>query len=131
MEHIKDWLISGVGAIALGFALKWAYNKGCELVVDYAMRQLMLGLQGGGARDEDVREFVHDITLAFIKLAEKRLPDSGLGPERKKWVVDQLTHRLPILKGKEIILGDIIDKLVSTMDCQLKRSIQDEQHPTA
>ena len=121
MELVKLWAGGIVGVLVIGWGLKWAKTKGVDALVAYVGNKIMAALKDDSVNDLDLRAFQRDIIMAFVRLAEKKLPDSGMGPERKKWVLDFLTTRLPIFKGREAELGELIDKLVATLDCELKK----------
>lgn len=120
MDQIKEWGLGLVLAAALPFAWRWASGRGVELLVGHAMRLLVKGLRGEGVEDPDLKAFEHDVVLAFVRLAEAKLPDNGLGADRKAWVQAKVLQVFPWLKGNEAQIGDLVEKAVSRMDAELK-----------
>ena len=117
---MQEWIIGGLIALAAPLGIKWAGKRSINFLAHYLSKKLLVGLKGEGLEDEDVKAFLHDVTLSFIRLAERKLPDQGLGPERKKWMLDFLLSRLPFLKQYESTMSELIDELVKQNDQQLK-----------
>ena len=124
MENIKEWAFGLALAAAAPFAWKWATTKGVEFLVGKAMGLLIKGLRGEGVEDADVKAFEHDVVLAFVRLAEAKLPDGGLGADRKAWATGRIVQCFPWLKGQEKQLSDLIDNAVNRMDVELKNVLK-------
>jgi len=117
---MKGWAFGIVAALAIPYIWSWAKSSGVALIVGASVNALNKALRAN-VGDADVDAFLRDVTLAFIRLAEKKLPDGGLGPERKKFVADFLTAKFPIFRGRESELSELIDALVIQEDAALEK----------
>ena len=121
MEAVNGWMVGGALAIALPFAWRYLKGPGVKFLVGWAIGQLRKALAGTGVEDADLKQFEKDITWAFIKLAQRKFPKDGMGPERKKWLVDFLTSKVPFLKGQEASLGELVEALVAEGAAELDK----------
>jgi len=108
---IKTWAIGLAGAAVLSFGLKWVLSKGIDLLISWQMGKIQ-GMLKANTGDKALDQFEADLVLALVKLAQAKMPKDGLGAERKKFLIDFLTAKLPLFKGREDILAQIIDKIV-------------------
>ncbi len=108
---IKGWAI-GIGlSLALPFLFKWISSKGVTAVVNWQFKKILRVLHTDSG-DPAWERFETDQVLAFARLAQAKFPKQGFGPERRALVIQMLTSRVPLLKGREAQLDDIIRKLV-------------------
>ena len=118
------------GTVGLFF---WRKFKGrvVDAIVGAAFRKLISLSKGEGVADADLREFVAAVTLAFVHLAERKLPDSGLGAERLAWVEAMLLRVFPFLAHvPEADRRAFIEEAVKRMDDRLKE-IEAAKPPSA
>ena len=124
MMATPEWMEQA--AVGCGLLVAWPLAKRFVLprLVDFLVGQgvslLLKGLRGDGIEDADLKAFEHDVVFAFVRLAEKKLPDTGLGQERRAWVEASIVKAFPWLKGREQDLADAIEKAVIRMDVELK-----------
>ncbi len=111
-----EWLTGLAGSLGLkvlgsslvaGLAWRFAGPKIQAWVVTYAMKQISAAMAGGGLDDPDYKEFVIAVAKAVIHLAEHKIPASGAGAERKKWVSGLLSKWFPTKTAEEI--SDLIE----------------------
>lgn len=114
-----EWLTDLAGSLGLkilgsglvvGLAWRFAGPKIQAFVVSYAMKQISLAMAGGGLDDPDYKEFVVAVAKAVIHLAERKIPASGAGAERKKWVSGLLSRWFPAKTAGEI--SDLIENIL-------------------
>jgi hypothetical protein len=108
---VKTWGIGIAASLACGFALKWVLSKGIDLLISWQIGKIR-GMLSANTGDAALDAFERDLVLALVKLAQAKMPKDGLGLERKKFVVDFLIAKVPFFKGKEDLLGQIIDEIV-------------------
>ena len=112
----------GVAALALlGAALRWLSTGGVDLLVAWETRRL-LALINRPIEDPDVAHFWRTVFLEGIVLAERKMPDSGCGPQRKAWLIELFFRAAPFLRSaaNERMIGDGIDRWVRENDQMLK-----------
>mgnify|MGYP001571124148 FL=1 len=114
-----EWLTGVAGTLGLkvlgsslviGLAWKFAGPKIQAWVVSYAIKQISLAMAGGGLNDPDYKEFVAAVAKAVIHLAERKIPASGAGAERKKWVSGLLSRWFPAKTTDEV--SDLIENIL-------------------
>lgn len=118
--NIGTWLAGALGAMCFPLIWKLAKNRIIDFLVGYAMKELLAGLAGGDLQDADLKTFLHDTTLAIVKLAEAKI-GPGLGAEKKAWVVQTLTKTFPVLKGHEAEINDFVETAVTKLNDGLKK----------
>lgn len=112
MEHIQGWCI-GIAASLLGpLVISWLAGKGVKSLVAWQISKTKALLEADTG-DKALDAFEHDLVLALAKLAKAKFPESGLGVERKKMVVDFLTSKIPLFRGQEVRLSALIDAIVA------------------
>ena len=92
-KGILPWL---AGALLVPLAWRWARANVPALVAGWVVSRVKDALAGKGIENGDLQELVHACVLAGVKYAEKKLPDSGLGPRRMALVESALTG-LPLI----------------------------------
>lgn len=122
-------LIGGkVGAFALGAVIPLVF----VLVKKYIPAQLGKALSGalakemkaiGDIKDPKLKALVMALAVDLVKIAEYELPDPGQGAERYKRVAAKLCEMLPILKGQDKRIEELIEAAVNAMDAELKKNI--------
>lgn len=105
----------------LGYGLRWLSTGGIDLLVAWEMRRLV-ALINRPIEDPDVAHFWKAVILEGAVLAERKLPDSGLGPQRKAWLTEMFFRAMPFLRSaaNEKVIGDGIDRVVRENDQMLK-----------
>lgn len=63
------------------------------------------------------------LALDLVRIAEFEIPDEGKGVEKYKMVVSKLCKALPILKGQEGYIEELIEAAVVAMDTELKKQV--------
>ena len=124
-QNIAAWAGGSIAALAFPFALKWLGGKGIAWLKAWEMgkvQELLAGKTGDPALDQ----FNHDLVLAVAKLMQAKMPKDGLGPERKKALMDFLVNKFPWFAGKEAALSDLADKVV-----EMEASVLDSIKPPA
>ncbi len=111
-SSVAGWAVGGIAVLALPFALKYIFGTGLDKLLAYQFGKI-LELMEKKTEDPDVDALRHDIIMACCKFAQKKLPGEGLGAERKKLIIDFMTVRFPLLKGKEEVLSQGIDLAVA------------------
>lgn len=109
---MMEWAAGGALALAIPFALKWLGGKGIDMLKAWELRKLQ-ELLGAKTGDPALDEFNRDLVLAVAKLAQAKMPKDGMGPERKKMLMDFLTSKFPWFRGKEAALSVLVDRVVS------------------
>lgn len=126
---MKEWIVGLVAAMALPMAWSWAKKNLPKMLAGWAMKEIRLGLAGGGVEDPDVKELLKVQVMALVKFAERKLPDEGMGEQRMEMILG-LMLRIPLvgahLKGYEPQLRELIEECVKEMDAELKAFEQEE-----
>ncbi|MFA6582679.1 MAG: hypothetical protein WCS77_00125 [Elusimicrobiaceae bacterium] len=133
MEHLKEWIIGGAltGAVALfspvvrrklSAALGGLAQRGYAWLFATMPLSLDYSLMPADRQDE-ARACVKDIVQNMVRLEEILIPDGGLGPEKKKRVMDKLAaFGLPeAIVG---LAGDLIDDAVKTMNAEAEAALK-------
>jgi len=111
-SSIGGWAAGGIIVLALPFALKWLFGAGLDKALQWQFAKLV-DLMNKKTEDPDVDMLRQEIILAICKFTQKKLPGEGLGPERKKKIIEFLTVKFPMLRGKEEFLSQGIDLAVA------------------
>lgn len=126
MENLQSWLIGLGAAMAIPLAIRWAKNNLPRLAGNWLAGQIKRGMEGQGMTDAELRELVHEITLALCRFAERKLPDDGLGPQRMEMIL-AAAKTVPVLKyvveGREDDWRAIINAVAREWDTELKKSV--------
>lgn len=125
---VKVWALGMALTVALGYSIKWAKNSLPGVLAGWVIVRVQTGLAGAGVENGDLKELIHDITIPLVKFAEKKLPDSGLGPQRLAWIEDALS-RIPwagflfhwIITTKQAEWRAVVEACVARMDEELKK----------
>ena len=70
--------------------------------------------------DPKERELIQDVVLSIVKLAEYKIPDSGLGATRKACVMALLSKWIPGASAEAF--SNIIEQAVIQLDMELKEA---------
>ncbi len=112
-EHLINWAL-GIGAsVAVPLVLGYLGSKLLPMLKAWEIRRLM-ALINAKTGDPALDQFERDLILALAKLAQAKFPKDGLGPERKKLMVDFLTAKVPYFRGQEARLSALIDQIVES-----------------
>lgn len=63
------------------------------------------------------------LALDLVRIAEYEMPDAGMGKEKYKQVADKLCKVIPLLKGQEDHIEELIEAAVVAMDLELKKQV--------
>lgn len=118
-----------VSSLVVGLLFKFLKGKGSDMLVTFETAEIHKLLQLG-PKDPDLAQFLHDVLLGAMKLAEKKLPLHGQGADRKQWVINTLCNDVPFFKGQEENLGELIDALATKEDAMLSQLVAEEERGT-
>lgn len=107
-----NWGMLAVGAVS-AFIGKWLAKKIPFFIADKFGGKLkeILNLEDSADRA---------LVLAWVRWAEAKLPDAGLGEKRKELVMAFLSRLFP--RALASVLSDIIELAVKQMDEELKKA---------
>ena len=108
------------GALGLGGILILAKRFLPGILAKRASAELVK-LMDPQSSDPKERELIKAVVLALVRLAEYKIPDKGAGDARYKAVADKLCSLVPILRGQEDRLKELIESAVEAMDEELKK----------
>lgn len=132
MDGMTGWVAAGAMAVAAPLAWRWVKKNVPEMLARRAGRQARLALAGAGVADPDLKELIHDVVLALVRFAEKKLPDEGMGEARMRMVLDT-AESLPVVgafvKANEEHVVAIIEEAVKKMDAEAKAVIAEPPPP--
>ena len=119
VQNLGSWFLWGAGMSA---ALGLAYKVLPKLVA----RQLGKGIDRvlNSTLPED-----RELVLAFVKWAEKKMPDHGLGVKRYELVEAQLLALFPQMAKFREQLRRLVEEMVWQMDDELKKELTKNQTP--
>ena len=106
------WLPWLMVMVVIPWVWPWLQSRGIALIIEWQMRKL-LTLLDANSGDAAWDDFLEDVGRAVIKLAQRKFPADGMGPERKKWIIKTLTRKVPVLRGREQQVGEFLDALVA------------------
>lgn len=112
-------------AVAGPFIWKWVKGAGTDALIKLETDEVHKLLQLG-PKDPDLAQFSHDVLLAAIKLAEKEMPAHGRGADKKAFVVKMVCQDVPLFRGQEQNVGELIDVLCDKNDDMLNELISEE-----
>lgn len=119
---MKTWIIGLLAAGAAPFAWGWLKTNLPKILAGQVMKEIRLGLAGGGIADVDVKELLSEIVMCLVRFAERKLPGKGLGDQRMRLLLD-LSERAPLigpyLKTCEPQLRALIEDCVDEMESEL------------
>lgn len=127
MSDIIAIMGSKLGMLGIGVALPLAFMLGKKFIPKY-FGGIFAKLLGKGMENVDDikdpvrKELVRNIAYDLVKLAEYECPDKGQGRVRFEKVASWLCTTLPMLKGQDKALADIIEDAVAAMDNELKKA---------
>jgi len=110
---MKNWIIGFALSAGLPLALGYIGAKLLPVLKAWEIRRL-LALINAKTGDPALDQFEKDLILALAKLAQAEFPKDGMGPERKKLMVDFLTTEVPYFRGREVQLSALIDQIVES-----------------
>lgn len=110
---MKQWLIAGGLSLALPLILGYIAAKLLPMLKAWEIRRL-LALINAKTGDPAIDAFEKDLILALAKLAQAKMGKDGMGPERKKLIVEFLTAKVPYFRGRETQLSALIDQIVES-----------------
>ena len=121
---MKDWIIglsltAGIG-IAAPFIRKWIKNWTQKKITDGMISLLAIKLING---NEKMQAQFDKVRHEIIVMAEMLLPDEGMGPDRKQFVIDMFP------KEFQKLVSDIIDDDVKLLDEKLKEAVKATEQP--
>lgn len=128
MSAILALLGGKVGAFALG-ALIPVVLIILKKVIPSRIGSLVAGLFASQAANIDKiddpkrKELIKQIVLDLVKLAEYELPEKGQGKARYDKVAARLCAIIPVFKGQEAKISEIIENAVIAADAELKKQI--------
>jgi hypothetical protein len=128
MSAILAWLSAKGSALAIGAAIPIVLVLAKKMIPARLASALagMLGKQMdkvANMEDPVRRGLYMSLALDLVRIAEYELPDKGKGVERYKMVADKLCAMLPILKGQEDKVEQLIEAAVIAMDAELKKQV--------
>lgn len=130
---MKTWIIGLAISAGLPLVLGYIGAKLLPMLKAWEIRRL-LALINAKTGDPALDAFEKDLILALAKLAQAKFAKDGLGPERKKLIVEFLTTRVPYFRGQETRLSALIDQIVESQAAVLDAiapSPQPAQPPAA
>lgn len=110
---MRNYIIAGFATLALPWICSYIAGKLIPMLMAWQLGKVkdLLGVKTG---DAALDQFERDLVMALVRFAQARFPADGLGPERKKMVVDFLCAKVPFFKGQQDRLSALIDKLVAS-----------------
>lgn len=131
MDHatVGSWLaqhavqaVIACGALAMPFILPMVQKWLVSAVISKLMEAAHVALSAGD-QDDDV---VVMAVVHWVEVKSRRLAVDG--PARFKAVAEMVCSRVPVLKGREAAVEDLIVALVKAAEDAAKK-VQDEQKP--
>lgn len=128
MSAITAYLSGKLGAVAIGAAIPMVLLFAKKLIPAKlgSMVSGLLGKQMGKIDEiqDPVRKGLYlTLALDIVRIVEYEIPDKGKGEEKYKIAAEKLCAVLPILKGQEAKIEEIIESAVEAMDKELKKQI--------
>lgn len=126
-------LISGKGgAAAIGalvaLALVAASKNLPKILGKFFTKELDSGIDRlDKIKDPKRKELIENIVYDLVIWAEYEFPDAGQGRVRFDKVASLITAAVPVLRGQDKLIADLIEKSVSKMDEAFKKKIADRK----
>ena len=109
---MKDYIIGICLTLLVPSVIAYLGSKLIPHLVSWQLKKVH-DLMCANTGDIALDTFQKDLVMAVVKLAQAKFSGAGLGPERKKFVVDFLVSKVPLLKGQQDKLTALIDELVA------------------
>mgnify|MGYP001599034592 CR=1 FL=1 len=123
MNAILALLGGKLGLLAAGAGAALVLALGKKLIPNLVSKLVtnQLGkLLNPKTDDPKEKELIQNLVLALVRLAEYKLPDTGLGPNRKKAVLDALA-KIGLGKHADKI-EELLEIAVKELDASLKKA---------
>lgn len=128
MSVITAWLTSKASGIALGAAIPMLFIFAGKFIPK-KIGDMVAGLIGkqmtkiDEIQDPVLKGLYLSLALDIVRIVEYEIPDKGKSEEKYKAAADKLCAILPMLKGNESKVKELIESAVEAMDKELKNHI--------